>query len=456
MAQITVKYDPSLKIEEIEDPMYATSEEESNDRPAEVQQTKIVGILTPLIKVNKVNIMFDKVRRFELDSTGLLPTLTFTFKDDMGFIKSLDIPSNDNLVLLQILPPFDNAYKKINLRFFIESIKINKELITIVAKYNTPDLYQYQLKSFGNITSYDFLDKVATECKLGYASNIDGTQDAYYRYIRNTNYATAIANEIKHSGSETCILDTWVDFHNYLVVCDMYERFNAIDNDLKVWVAPTSIPQTETGTEIVPKEVDAIISNGVEYRNSQLYTTNYIALNSPGSSIKSGTDKVLESYSTNINESAGQLIQDGDIKKDTFIKSVYMGELFGDYDYFSAEVCRQAYMQKIYSNTIEVSLATPVLGLERGQRVNFKWYEANTVLQYVKKDNDIETNIPVDEDENEKALNSNGEDMILNKQVSGQYLIIGTKIQFLGFTKGWNYILMLARPNTNKNTYVQD
>ena len=64
MAAITVKYDPTLKIEEIEEPMYATSEEESEkDKPAEVQQTKITGILSPLIKVNNILILCQHTSR---------------------------------------------------------------------------------------------------------------------------------------------------------------------------------------------------------------------------------------------------------------------------------------------------------------------------------------------------------------------------------------------------------
>ena len=44
--------------------------------------------------------------------------------------------------------------------------------------------------------------------------------------------------------------------------------------------------------------------------------------------------------------------------------------------------------------------------------------------------------------------------MTLNKQVSGQYLIIGTTIKFLGWDKGWRYILTLARPANQVNTYL--
>lgn len=452
MAQITVKYDPTLQIEKIEDLMYATDkEEQQDDRQAEVQQTKITGILTPLVKINNIVLLWDKITRFELSSTRFLPELTFTFKDDLGFTKSLDQPGNDNLVLVQILPPFDEAYKKINLRFFIENIKITGDKVTVSCKYNVPALYQYKLEALGKLSTYDYLDKVATDCGLGYASNLDGTEDEKYIYIRNTNYLRSVEHEICLSGSDTCILDSWIDFHNYLILCDVYERYNALESELKIWTMPSSIPNTESNDPVKPRQEDAIITNAIALRNSQLFVGDYTVKNNSGSSIRNGTDKVLESYYMHKNESSSMLIQDGDIKKDTFVKSVYMGEIFGDYDYFSAEVCRKAYLQKINSNTIEVALSSPLLGLERGQRVNFRWYEANEVIQTIKDKNQIETNIPYTDDET-----NDRERMTLNKQVSGQYLIIGTTIRFNGFNNGWKYILTLSRPANQVNTYLEN
>ena len=68
------------------------------------------------------------------------------------------------------------------------------------------------------------------------------------------------------------------------------------------------------------------------------------------------------------------------------------------------------------------------------------------------KDNKrIETNVPDVEGETE-----NKEYMTLNKQVTGQYLIIGTTIRFNGWNEGWKYILTLARPASQTNTYLGD
>ena len=314
-------------------------------------------------------------------------------------------------------------------------------------------MYQDKLEALGKMTTYDFLDKVAKDCELGLASNVDGTEDERYIYIRNTNYLRTVANQIRISGKDDCILDTWIDFHNYIVLCDMLERYNANESEIKVWTAPTVIPDTEnTGEPIEAKEEDAILSNAIGVRNTQLYISDYTVNNNSGKNMKIGTDKVVQSYYIDKFEPSSILIQDGDVKKDTFVKTIYKGEIFGDYDYFASELCRTAFLQKINTNTIEVALKTPLLGLERGGKVNVRWYEANEIATVIKNENEIETNIPDEEGE----PNENPQLMTLNKQVSGQYFIIGTRIKFYGFDEGWKYILTLTRPTDQINTYLSD
>ena len=453
MAQITVKYDPTLEIEEIVEPMYAVSQ---NEMPgagnSEVQQTKITGIVSPLIKVNNILILWNKVTRFELSSVGFLPELYFTFKDDLGFTKSLDQPGNDNLVLVQILPPFEDAYKKINLRFFIDSVSIKGDKVSISAKYNVPLLYQDKLQSLGKLSTYNYIDKIASECGLGFATNIEGVEDERYIYIRNTNYLNSVNNEIKKSGTEECILDTWINFHNYVILCDVFERYNAIDEEIKIWTSPSTVIDTENnGEPIMAKEEDAILSNSVGALNTQLYISDYTVNNAAGKNIRFGTDKVIQSYYIDKYEPTSLLIQDGDVKKDTFVKTIYMGEIFGEYDYFKNEYCRNAFLQKINTNTIEVSLKTPLLGLERGGRVNIMWYELNELVNSIKNEHQIETNISESPYENKED-----NQFTLNKQVSGQYLIIGTKIQYKGFDNGWKYTLILSRPANQVNKYLNN
>lgn len=453
MSQISVKYDPTIQLPVIQDMMYATNEEESpKDYPAEYQQTKVTGVMTPLIKVNKIIVMWNQIQSFELASEGVLPTLRFSFNDSFGFVKSLDQPGSDNIVQVQIIPPFDDAYKKINLLFFMTSCDISGTYVSVSAVYKVPELYQDKIQSFGKVSTYDLIDKIAKDCSLGLASNIDGIDDERYVYCNNRNYISVINEQLATSGTERIIPDIWIDLHNYFIICDMVERYNAIDNDLKVWTTGNMDNTAQADDEIKPVQSDAILSNSQAMATTQLLIKSYNVRTAAASNINDGTDKVIEVYRHDLRESSSTLIQDGDVHKDSIIKTVYMGEQFGDFNYFLQRVCHRAYMQKINSNRIEVSLQHPVLGLERGQRVNIRWYDTDSIIGSTKKTNDISTNTPSTDDE----IDDERSEMSINNQVSGQYLITSTRLIFNGVNKGWQYRLMLARPQDQVKTYLND
>jgi hypothetical protein len=96
MPIIEVKFDPKLEFKPIEEPMYSPApyDDTGNDN----QQTKITGIVQPLIKVNSTVIPFDGVVSFELRSDNFLPELTMCIDDQFNLIKTLDQPKGDNLI----------------------------------------------------------------------------------------------------------------------------------------------------------------------------------------------------------------------------------------------------------------------------------------------------------------------------------------------------------------------
>ena len=65
----------------------------------------------------------------------------------------------------------------------------------------------------------------------------------------------------------------------------------------------------------------------------------------------------------------------------------------------------------------------------------------------------MESNVPNPEQDDEPA---DADQMQINNQVSGQYLIIGTIIKYKGLEKGWEYILQLARPTDKKENYLDN
>ena len=268
MPQIEVKIDPQLEFEPIKEIMYAPKPDQAEGaQPSNDAQTKVTGILTPLIQINSVVVDFDSVVSFELVSEGMLPELSLCVRDRFELIKSLDQPKGDNIIRVQIIPPFDNAYKKINLNFFISQIDIVGDLIYLTGIYKVADLYNSRLKAYGELTTYEYFEQIANETKLGLASNLAGTDDTRYIYCNNINYLESMEKEVGMGGSEVIILNTWVDFWNYINLVDVYERYNAIDEGLKIWMSNRFV-DGDSSTEPTPVELDATITNHREMKTS--------------------------------------------------------------------------------------------------------------------------------------------------------------------------------------------
>lgn len=450
---IEVKYDPILKLEPIVDLMYSTTED-PDGHPGEVEQTKMTGIFAPLIRVNDLTINWSQVRRFRLTCRDILPTVTMEIEDNLDLMKTLDQPKADNIVRVEILPAFEDAYKKIDLRFYITDYKMLGSTAYLTCVYNVPELFQNRLESFGQLSIYEFCDKIAKESGLGLASNVTNVNDKRYMYCKNQSLIELLSKEIRRSGTESVIPEVWIDWHNYLNIVDTYDRYKNPEKDLKVWTMPNRQVDIESGTTIKPKEEDAIITNAPYAMSSQLYIGDYKIVNDTTKNISDGTDKIIEIYDFDKQESSSILIQDGDVHKDTFVKVEYKGEAFAGSKYQLQEVCRSALLQKVYSQCIEVSLESPLIGLSRGERVNLRWYDSSDISIKAKKDNDINVVADVPEDEPLET-----ERMNLNKQITGQYLILNTVLEFEGDGSTglfWKYKLLLGRPADEIKTYGED
>lgn len=460
MAAITVQYDPQIELSEITVQNVAIAPEENPDvLHSEYQQTRITGIISPLVKLNNVAIDFSDIKSFRLESYGPFPSISMCIRDSIGFTRTVDQPQVDNILRVEILPQFDGVYSKINLNFYITDISIVGEDIYVQAIYNIPNLYNCRLQSLGNISSWEMFDTICKELQLGFASNISEVNDKRWIYCNNCSYYDLMEKEIQYSGEEQKIMDYWVDWWNYLNFADIMERFTAIDdpNDLTVWVQ-SGIPNSATGSadKIEPSEADALISNDILYKSSPLYCDSYITVNNTGPNVLNGTDKVCEWYDNNEMAGASKLIQDTNASNDIFTKTLYLGTHFGETNYLLQKVCNEAYKQKVNAQCIKVFLNMPCFGLQRGHRVQFEWKDSNLITR--SGDPDIETNTPM----MTNVTNDNGsdevgmDDFVINKQISGQYLIVGSEIIFNmeGNKPVWKHVLLLSRPNDKINTYM--
>ena len=460
MSIITLEFDNKLKKSNIIVPLISSSKKESGEDYTDMNltdkaQTSVFGIQTPLIMINNTVIDFDAVHYFSLKSVGKLPELILTVEDIYEIITNIDKAENDNEVRIQVIPRFDNAYKKIDLTFFISNIHVTGSLIRLTCSYKLPSLVSSQYKAFGEIDTYSLFKQIALDTELGFATNIAKLADDRYTYCDNKSFIDLMNDEIQYSNATEHIIDWWLDLWDNINLVDIKERYNAVDtdDDLQVWISG-QVNEVTADVEVEPIKTTAVITNLPMYNNSELYVTSYSIHNNPGINVLKGTDKVYGVYHDIDMEHYDYFIQDGDIKKDIFTKYEYLGENYGKYNYVIAKQLREAFIQKINTETISVSLQSPLLGLMRGHKLNFIRYVNNDMLENKMNaleehgllNRNIDSNIPLSEYEVKQDSGSGS--YRVDRTVSGQYLINGVNIIYTN--NKWEYVLTLVKPASTK------
>lgn len=467
MSIIQVKFDHQLQQSDIIVPLTYSSQSEAGEiyenNQTDQQQTLIYGIQAPLIMINNIVVNFTDVMSFELNCTSITPEVHMVVQDRYQLTTMLDSPSIDNELRVQILPKFDDKYKKINLTFFITQMRNNGGIIHISGEYKAPKFISSNIKSFGETSIYKLFETIAQDSQLGFATNVEDDAIARYRYCDNKSYKELLREETAMSCTETQIYDFWIDWWNNLILADMYERYNATDSDedMCIWTASQNQEVSE-GAEIEAIWSVATLHNHPTQKTMELYVAEYKNCTSPGAQMSQGTDRVYSIYELNKTEYMDYLIQDGDTKKDIFCKYEYLGEVYGDHNYLLGKKKYETFKQKIASNeTVEITLKTPLLGIMRGNHVNFFWYVNNSQvsnMQDVMKEQGVvqenpETSISTEGDANTEEVIDAGK-FEMDKSVSGQYLVTGCSMKFKDGE--WHYVVTLSRPTMNKPKLINE
>lgn len=464
MAQIEVVRDPNLKQSEIVHALRTPENEgianPDAQNPTETKQTDVFGVLVPILAMNGVAVDWSDVLAFSLDDTGHLPRCTFRFRDRMDIFKKYSHAGNDNEFRVQILPPFDNTYKKIDLTFLVTSIRIQDGVVSGEAVYNVPALTEARFVALGELDTYGLLDKVSLDTGLGFASNTGETGDGRHMRCSFESYKDLVSREMDKSGSdESKVFDWWVDCWNNLILCDLYDRVGSTDSedDMQIWATSETMTGS-TSTKPEPVAITALFTNHPLMDRTDLYVPDYEVRNNPVSASR-GNSFAVSIYEENKKEAIDHYVTDGDTVRNEFTKFEYLGEVYGDYNYLIAQKCREVYLAKVKSETVLLHLTRPQLGIMRGSQCRFVWYDNNSVQQDNEKAleeagaianvNELSTQIGWLKDwilENP----TKGESLMVNLQYSGQYTSIGQYITYDGSTQKWDSWLYLVRPASKR------
>lgn len=448
-------FDNNLNIPPIKEALYSGSlnEDPEHGNDGEMQQTKITGIVAPLVRINTTTCNFSQVKYMQL-RCNKVPEVDLEIEDQIGVIQALNQPTSDNSLQIQIIPPFDNAYKKINLLFYMDKVDIEGDNLFIHGIYNPPKFQDTIMKAFGKTTTYKFFEQCAHDLSLGFCSNTRGSDDERYIYIPNRKYEDSFDQETQFGGSQTQLFEWWIDWWNNLNFIDIYKQYNTIykDEDLQIWIPGFKYTSTEAGLPEEPQMALAMATNAPSMSGHPLYIDKFEYKNTP----IMATDRIFEIYDMQKLSSAAYLIQDGDVKNDIFIQYEYGGEKFGEFNYLTQKACRNLFLSKIDGQRINIEFHIPMFSLLKGEKINVYWYDINP---FVNNDDpnkrnkpEITSNIELPEDAVEEGENK----FFINKQVSGQYYIIDSILEFerRGNDFKWTHHFELGRPLSGIQNYI--
>ena len=464
--QIMVVRDPELAQSEIIHTLESTVTDDGTgmEGTTDVDQTDVYGVIVPILSLNNVAVGIHELVRFELDMTGRVPEAYFKFRDRNKQFEGFTNPGNDNELRVQILPPSENTYKKIDYTMFVDEISINQGVIEGRARFKLAKFTSDQYEALGQKTTYELFDHVSIQTGLGFASNVSATEDKRFMECRYKSYKDVVDDEIEKSVSDlTQVYDWWIDQNNYLVLCNMHDRVDSIDEDkdMMVWITGNS-EDVSRGAEHPVTQTVCVLTNHPGFSTSDLSVYEKEIRNNP---VQQGNTKIVSLFFENRKDWGDNYIGDGDIKRDEFMEFEYGGEVYGDYDYLFAGQARDLYLSKIKSETIVAKMKKPMLGLNRGSQVKFVWYDNDASMGYtqsrlndmakqgspVMTPEQIFINYPELSWLSDYIMSKEMADtypMILDMQYSGQYTVIG---QYIIYENGsWLCELHLTRPQKRK------
>ena len=448
MSVINLVFDNQLQQSPIEVPLQAPPTEDG-DNTVQINQVMVHGVCTPVISVCGIVFDFDRVIKMTLYDNDRLPSLELLLLDANQQLSSISNPKSDNEIRLQILPPFDDAYKKVDLTFYINNIDVKGTKVSISAIYKMPDIYISRLKSFGEINTYNLFKTIASECLLGFASNCEEDDaDKRFIYCNNISYEDLMNREVRMASSAENVFDYWVDIWNNINYVNIKQRFSDKDEeeDMELWCMTTPGSDVESTNIVQPVLIEAVITNHPAMAG-QLHVTKYNISNNIGKNKGKGTDRVFTIYKDGA--IIDSLIEDGNVQNDIFTKYYYLGENIGEYEYLTAISFYDSFSDIINKNTVEVTLSFPMLGITRGSHVKFNWYD-NDFIQ--KQDIELLGGDMDDGETDQSEEMTDPDKLMFNKQISGEYLVHKTIIHY---NKGvWKNTLILTRPEDQIKTYM--
>jgi len=284
--------EPAIVLDELKIPDVESGSDNSDGDAIKEPPSKFNNVI-PIIRINQYDVQGDRLEMFELDCTGFYPTCRFTFYDRDGMFTARHFPKDGDIIQVYIRSAGEETtFKPLRIDFTIEDIKPlggggstnTASQILVEGRMNVPNLFTERVE-FQEGNSWDALLNIAEGLQLGYASNVDLTDDAQ---VWTNSYDTSMkfiqditANVYLNDES---FFTSYIDPYYYLTLVDVNKLFSQ-ENDLE-----TSELYSQNGGDTMGSgdSTDSetlmpyMISNMIQLQGKSNYVSTYQQINKSG------------------------------------------------------------------------------------------------------------------------------------------------------------------------------
>lgn len=340
----------------------------------------------PFIWYGSYQIDYNNIEFFQLYTGGNLPTIKLTFVDTFNLMKDSGFPLDDATITIFINPRSEQL-KPIFMSFKIIKFSVDGKTYTMTGVIDANQLYIKKFKSFSKKTSFQTLKAIAEEIGLGFASNLDDTNDAMSWINPGQKYSEFIEHVVNNSyKSDETYLTSYIDYYYNLTYVDVEKE---LKRNIKEELGIGNIGMKELGKLDSDTVQKLVLTNDKGYRNSNSYFFEYRILNNSTSiSLREGyftkvkfydelkKDFLVFNLSGLTSDAQDKIILKGKPQDEEFFKEntdlVYLGKLDNDNmytNYHYSNIQNYRNLVELEKIGLEVKMKSPNYNLYKYQKV---------------------------------------------------------------------------------------
>lgn len=308
--------EPVIKLEKFEIGNTETGDgpNRNNDR-----MSKFAGEQFPAIRINKFDFNREDVLSFTLNLDDMLPTMTAVVKDTKGQFTKSQYPEDGDVVMIYIRSKDESVFKPIRMDFDITEITTTPFStpeassggsenegpieISITGTTRLPGLFSEICKSYSENTSFDFLNEIADELEIGFATNEDSTSDAMKRLCPfDTRYKLLKDTSGTIYKDDNSFFTVYLDPYYYLNLVNVNKLITfdeSLQDTLNSYVQDASISKTvEDGADNAQND-KLYLTNLNARRGSATYISKFRLVNNAATvTLGDGYRRIIQYYDT--------------------------------------------------------------------------------------------------------------------------------------------------------------